>query len=1159
MTELPRLSGIRNRRGLLRRALAALRWALLGLAVIIGLVYVRLLFGPIPLDFLSDRVQSAVAGVVEDDFEVAWEGFGLSLDGPFNPVFRLASVEMREVASDAVISMDALEVGVSPVGLLLGRPNARITLDGPHFQIVQDLLGPRPARFVVQEDPNTGEVTVAVHEGANATPVVRIERGGLDLGAEAGDDPAVLRSDNAVLMATVEAIDAGLAELAERALGGQISSLSVRNGSVAMLDRVYNLYREFEGVDFDLRAGQSVNGVSARFSARIAGRETTGTITRVSDGSAVTLNFALQGLDFSTLLPFLDDPVGIAALRGVGGLSGTFQLTAPEGRLTSGRFTIDLAGTHLRLANDMFAVAAAPFTVDWHPDEARFQFADVGVSVGRSRGTISGEVLLGFDQQFGPTLAMNITAQEVYLHPDDMPAPQNPIESIRFEGWGAPLYGAVGIDQLTASTGDASLSLTGRMDSLRAGLGLKLSLSGQGFSADTVKRLWPYIFAPEGRAWVVDYVGSGTVANADMAFDFPVGSIAVDGSPLPIPDGAIRVEMSADGVELLPFAGMPRLDIAGETRVLVRDEQVTVGVDRATVAGTDGPVVIENAAFLNQDTTARRPIFEVSGDISGTVPDLLSLADDPALGALDEAVQGVDVAELRAKLSGEARATVIATLKMDDIGLVDQVDYTLNGTIAELSTREPIGGYAVSDASLSFTASQAGFNANGSGMLGSIPFDFEASQNGEEVPGVRVASTFDAEDAAAFGVDLSEYVDGEVRLVAEPLGDDRYQVSADLTGAALTLADIGARKAQGIPGGANAVVEIGEDGIAVPEADLGFGEVRLAGSLAVSSEGALEEAIFSTFQISPGDNAQVAIRPADGGYAVSVSGAQLDVRPMLRRFVSLDSGALAGPSEDLGDERFSVTVNLDRAIGYYGAVALDVDLDLRLRGDTLEHVDLSAGLGGGRSVSATTNGGERDRVMSFAANDVGGILRFVGLYPRLIGGEGSLVIRRDIPGDADSGAFEMRNFSIVDEANIARLLQSDEAAEAYAERGNSLDFTRGRAQFMRIGDRIELREAALYGDSVGGTARGNILLEEGQYDLTGTYVPLFGINNAFQQIPLIGPIFGGREGEGLIGVTFAVRGPLAEPELLINPVSILAPGVFRSLFEYRAQNEASAQ
>lgn len=58
---------------------------------------------------------------------------------------------------------------------------------------------------------------------------------------------------------------------------------------------------------------------------------------------------------------------------------------------------------------------------------------------------------------------------------------------------------------------------------------------------------------------------------------------------------------------------------------------------------------------------------------------------------------------------------------------------------------------------------------------------------------------------------------------------------------------------------------------------------------------------------------------------------------------------------------------------------------------------------------------------------------------------------------------------------------------------------------------------------MGGTARGFIYTDKRQYDITGTYVPLFGLNNAFAK--LLGPA-AGRDGEGLFGVTFAIRGDL---------------------------------
>jgi hypothetical protein len=57
----------------------------------------------------------------------------------------------------------------------------------------------------------------------------------------------------------------------------------------------------------------------------------------------------------------------------------------------------------------------------------------------------------------------------------------------------------------------------------------------------------------------------------------------------------------------------------------------------------------------------------------------------------------------------------------------------------------------------------------------------------------------------------------------------------------------------------------------------------------------------------------------------------------------------------------------------------------------------------------------------------------------------------------------------------------------------------------------------------------------------------------FQKLPLFGPILGGRNGEGLIGVTFAIRGSLDRPTFQINPASLLVPGAFRGLFEFRAR------
>jgi len=50
-------------------------------------------------------------------------------------------------------------------------------------------------------------------------------------------------------------------------------------------------------------------------------------------------------------------------------------------------------------------------------------------------------------------------------------------------------------------------------------------------------------------------------------------------------------------------------------------------------------------------------------------------------------------------------------------------------------------------------------------------------------------------------------------------------------------------------------------------------------------------------------------------------------------------------------------------------------------------------------------------------------------------------------------------------------------------------------------------------------------------------------------VPLLGDIFVSREGEGVFALTYGIEGPLAEAQVFVNPLSVLAPGFFRRLFQ----------
>jgi hypothetical protein len=433
----------------------------------------------------------------------------------------------------------------------------------------------------------------------------------------------------------------------------------------------------------------------------------------------------------------------------------------------------------------------------------------------------------------------------------------------------------------------------------------------------------------------------------------------------------------------------------------------------------------------------------------------------------------------------------------------------------------------------------------------------EISGTPETDPIFRLSSTIDVADLAKMGFDASEFLSGRVRFVARPLANGSLQMAVDLKDAALAIKDIGISKAAGTPGTLSAIITPTEEITQLNNIDLSFGTVRAVGDITYHATNGLQAASFSQFGLSEGDSAQLDLAPMDGGYVVRISGSQLDLKPMLRRVFGLGEGA-GGVQSTQFDQTISLDVKLDRALGYYATTAFNLDLDLLLRGSNMRRANLTAQFSDGNAVSVTTNPAPQGRTLSVAFNDAGTILRLLGVYSQLAGGSGSLVLTTNREADVEVGRLMMRDFAIVDEANVAQVLGNHSDSRAAIARQNRLDFDVAQVDFERRSDRVEVTDAMLTGDTVGGTLRGFIYTNQRQYDLTGTYVPLFGLNNAFQQIPILGPLLGGREGEGLVGVTFAVQGPLDNPVFRINPLSILVPGAFRELFEFRAKEQPPA-
>ena len=92
---------------------------------------------------------------------------------------------------------------------------------------------------------------------------------------------------------------------------------------------------------------------------------------------------------------------------------------------------------------------------------------------------------------------------------------------------------------------------------------------------------------------------------------------------------------------------------------------------------------------------------------------------------------------------------------------------------------------------------------------------------------------------------------------------------------------------------------------------------------------------------------------------------------------------------------------------------------------------------------------------------------------------------------------------------------------------------------------MAMRDGVVRGPLVGATIEGQIDYAKDDVHLRGTFVPLYGLNNMFGQIPIVGLFLGGGSNEGLLGITYEVVGPPSAPRISVNPVSAIAPGLLR--------------
>jgi hypothetical protein len=1142
-----------------------------------GLLWWRLLSGPIALDLATPWLTSAVEQNFGNRYRVEVGGTMLERDAQGRTALRLRDIVLRDTSGASVAVAPKADIGISGVSLLLASPrvesfrlvdaNMTVRID-PDGQINVILGGQRPFSSIAPaQDAPAQAAPIQAAPGqtpaAQAGSPARPNTASPNRSAPAQPSPrnfsfqAIaergLASNFSELIQWVDRLG-GFGRDAESGQGGfdgnALTDIGIANGSLTIDDRRDN--HEWKLTEITLNLSRPKSGGAI--------------LTVLSDNQerpwalSAALTPGLQGnrrLQFEARKVLLDD---LLALR-------MAELRVRSDTLISASIDSEIKpdGTPQTISGSVLAqggtigdpaepehqipITTAEFGLDW--DIARRTLrVPFKVTAGAARYTLRSE--FAAPAQPGGNWMFAVGGGWVVLDPltpDDDPLV---LKRVVLRGSIDPSqqritleHGDVGTKELGGKLDEGvTVALSGRLD-YGTEPRLALGLACNPMSGAALKRLWPSFLTPKVRDWVVQHIVSGNVGRADIAVNATLAALHPGGPPLP--DEALSIDIAGTAVTLRPVAGLPAIrDADFNVRVNGRMAKVTLG--KGTIDVSPGRrLALSSGVFEVPNIRMKMPPARVGFRIDGPVPAAAELL------ALDRLREFSGAPFDPAGTRGSVSAQVQLGLPLRPDLPPGSTDYDITVDLTNFSAEKMVFGQKAEAQALRVTANNQVYEIKGDVRVAGAPGYVEYRKlKGEPDAEVRLQATLDEAARARLGIDLGATLTGALPMrltgrVGQDERDGRFNIEADLTAMKIDNLLPGWVKPPGKQ--ARLAFTLSRDKGVMRFDDLlidGQG-VLAKGSLELDSNGELQTANLPVFATSDGDKTTVKVdRGADGALRVVMRGDVFDGRNFVKT-------AMAGPPDPKSKGRYpdlDLDIKIGVIAGHYGETIRGLDWRMSRRGGRVRTFTLNAKIGRdtplvGEMRTRVTNGRP---VLYFETNDAGALFRFIDIYPRMVGGR--MWIGMDPPAqDAapQEGIINVSSFSIRGEGALDRVAAGQPNA---IQNTDNIEFGQARADFTRVPGRMIIKDGVLKGPILGATVEGNIDYARDQVNVRGTLVPLYGLNNMFGQIPIVGLFLGGSN-EGIFGITYEVTGSTGSPRPMVNPISAIAPGILRKFFDFR--------
>ena len=1127
--------------------------------------YVRLLHGPVSLQLFNERIEQGISAEL-GDFKARIDDAVLTLGDDWRVELRLTNLRIIEPDGDLVASAPLAAVDLDPGSLLwMHASPQRVFLIEPRLSLFyseQTGLAMSFSQGGPLGDPTPLSQSQAQSQSAGNTP----ERPSTPA---APQTTAIAKTNDPNLPPSFHRVDLSrvLTEVSSYARHGGLAAshlkeIGLRNATVVL---------NYDGKRSELNVaegaigleGRSISGAASINSSR--GKWMVSLRTEEPAPDALKVTATVRDLIPSTLaeasphlslLEVLDMPVaGDLTLD----LSAAGDLKNADLRIDAGPGRVVLPS----LPNAPVSIDSANLKFGFDAATRHITLASSTIAWGKSSMTFEGAMTRETQGNGPETWHFGLAALDGQLAAEEFGVPAIKLDAFTAAGRVIPDEGSLSLSRLSLKVGGTEIAVSGEITSMGETPSTRIEATTTPMPLATLKALWPRAAAPDARTWLGNHMTRGTVQSASLkllsgkfvqreagaapaAGRISLAAEIADAQMVPLPQG-------------LPIEA-PRASIRLENSAL----EVTVP-DAAFIASPEHQVPIKGGRFTVISQEFNDPIGELAFRSQTTIAALNEVLNRSKLHLLGTEPLPLD------GLDGKIDGQVKITMPLVEGGAAKT---EAKARITEIRGKPPGGRLELSGGSIDLDVSTVGVNASGelivNGVLAKVALQriFDAPPNMQ--PPLRLTAVLDNADRTQLKFDVNHLIQGEmpieITIGPGPGGEQVVHARADLSNADLIFKELAWRK----PPGRTASLEF--DVAAVTAQSIQLNNFRLVGdnvaiegSMTLDAVNDVVDFSFPSFSINVVSRLEVeGKRSTDRIWTIKAKGSTFDAKDQLRTLMSLGRTADTDVKPLHPANGVDLTAEIGTVLGHSDVSLRGYKVKYTERQEQLVAFEAQGTLDGGQPLSVVFKKDKDGRKIVAEAGDAGQAFKFTGFYPNLQGGKARLEVDLEARGAAEkSGVLWVDNFRVFGDPIVSEVYSSAEVSGPAIDgtpqgqrrvQREVFDFERMKVPFSVGHGQFVLGDSYVRGQVLGASIRGTVDYTAQRINLGGTYVPLQGLNSALCNIPLVGPIVSGLDCQGVFGITYAIQGTMQNPQVIVNPLSMLTPGILRGIMEMTNPN-----